>query len=119
MTKILVVEDETDIADLLKTVLEDNGFSVETASSGFDGLKRLKENGFGLVTLDIFMPGMDGWDFLKEMRNDDYMSRTSVVLFTVLETKDAFDKAAKMGVRLIPKSSGHEALLKIVNEMVS
>lgn len=115
--KVLVVDDEPDIAELVRTVLEGEGFSTETAVSGFDGLRKLKENGFKLVTLDVFMPGMDGWEFLDRMREDDSFSGIKVVLFTILETKDAFERAQKMGISLIPKSYGHDALIRAVKEM--
>ena len=110
--RILVIDDEIDTANFIKTVLEDEGYSVEIALSGPEGIDRLKGDGFEAVTLDIIMPEMDGWEVLNRIRGDENLSDTDVVVFSVLETKDAFDMASKMGVKLIPKSSGHTPLIE-------
>ncbi|MBI4894828.1 MAG: response regulator [Candidatus Aenigmarchaeota archaeon] len=112
--KILVIDDEVDIANLIGTALGDEGFDTDIALSGAEGLRKLKSNGFDLVTLDILMPNMDGWSFLEEMKSDGHLSGIKVVLFSVLETKDAYDRASDMGMDLVSKSSGHQGLIRAI-----
>jgi two-component system nitrogen regulation response regulator NtrX len=67
---ILVVDDEQEILRSLKGMLEDEGFSVLTASSAEEAVKTLKENQVSLAVLDVYLPGMTGLDFLKTVRPD-------------------------------------------------
>jgi DNA-binding response OmpR family regulator len=66
--KILVVDDEEGIRLLYKEELEDEGFEVDLVSSGEDALKRLEEEVFSLVLLDIKMSGMDGIEVLRKIK---------------------------------------------------
>ncbi len=66
--RILVIEDEEDVRELLKDVLADSGHEVETASSGGQGLELFKENEFDLVFTDLGMPGMSGWQVAEEVK---------------------------------------------------
>ena len=62
--KILVVDDEADILDVIKLTLEPNGYEVVTASDGEGGLEKAKSKKPDLIILDILMPKMDGYTFL-------------------------------------------------------
>lgn len=65
---ILIIEDDTDIVELLKLYLEGNNFNVYTASNGKVALQELKKNSIDLALLDIMMPEMNGYDFIKTVR---------------------------------------------------
>lgn len=67
-SKILVVDDERAIADIIKFNLEKEGYEVETAHDGEEGLSKVKMFGPDLVLLDIMMPKKDGFQVLKELR---------------------------------------------------
>ena len=67
--KILVVEDETKIADIVKAYLEKDGFTVVTAQTGEKAMSQLKE-GFNLIILDLMLPDMDGEDICSAIRKD-------------------------------------------------
>ncbi|MBA2861270.1 response regulator transcription factor [Methanococcus maripaludis] len=71
MKKILVVEDEEDILNLVKIILEINNYEVIVAHDGYQGLEQVKENP-DLIILDIMMPGMTGWEFLDKIRNEGF-----------------------------------------------
>jgi len=68
--KIIVVDDAENIRYLVKTTLELKGYNISTAESGEDALKKLKNGKFDLMLLDIMMPGIDGWEVCKKMREE-------------------------------------------------
>jgi two-component system nitrogen regulation response regulator NtrX len=65
---ILIVDDERGIRETLRAVLEDEGFSVEAAESGEECLKALERRAFGCVLLDVWLPGIDGLETLRQLR---------------------------------------------------
>jgi two-component system OmpR family response regulator len=71
MTQILVVDDELDIAEAVRAVLEAEGYEVETAADGAQCLETLRHRRPDLVLLDVMMPGVDGFGVLERMRQDD------------------------------------------------
>ncbi|WP_248929711.1 response regulator transcription factor [Paenibacillus hamazuiensis] len=71
MKKVLIVEDDASIANLQKDYLELSGFSVQIVNSGTDGLAALKMTAFDLVILDIMLPGVDGFEVLKKIREKE------------------------------------------------
>lgn len=81
--RILVVDDQREILDLTATVLSGAGYRVETGSSGAEALRRLAEERFDLVLLDVNMPGMDGWETLRLLRADEQLAGLQVVMFSV------------------------------------
>jgi len=69
MSKILIIEDEPSMLTGLHDNLEFEGYEVETASRGDDGLNKIINGSFDLILLDVMMPGMSGFDVLKSARN--------------------------------------------------
>ena len=70
MSKILIVEDEVAIADLEKDYLELSGFDVEVANDGLLGLQKALEEEYNLVILDLMLPGIDGFEICRKIRED-------------------------------------------------
>ncbi|MFH0767281.1 MAG: response regulator [Bacillota bacterium] len=86
MKKIMVVDNEPDIVDLTRTVLEIGGYQVVPAYSGEECLRKLEKENVDLILLDIMMPGMSGWDvFNRIKRNDEHVK---VAFMSVLEISD-------------------------------
>lgn len=71
MKKILVIEDDLDIARLLRIHLEDLGHEVDHAATGKEGLEQALNGSYSLVVLDIMLPGMDGFDVCKRIRSEN------------------------------------------------
>jgi len=69
--RILLVDDEEHIRLLFKEELEEEGYSIDLASNGFEALEKVKAQRFDLVVLDIKMPGMDGIQALNEIKKVD------------------------------------------------
>ena len=81
--RILVVDDQQEILELTASVLSGAGYRAETSPSGRDALRRLADESFDLVLLDINMPEMDGWETLRLLRSDEQLSAVRVVMFSV------------------------------------
>ena len=69
--RILVVEDETKAADYLQQGLAESGYVVDVARNGIDGLHMALELAYDAIVLDVMMPGMDGWQVLQRLREQD------------------------------------------------
>ncbi|ONK22539.1 response regulator transcription factor [Siminovitchia sp. FSL H7-0308] len=69
MSRILVIEDELSIAELERDYLELNGYEVDIATNGREGLKLFKEKSYRLVLLDVMLPDSDGYEICKQMRD--------------------------------------------------
>lgn len=82
MKKILIIDDEPQILLLSANRLEVNGYTVVTASSGEQGLKRIKKEMPDLVLLDQVMPGMNGWEVLDRLKKDPLTRDIPVLMFT-------------------------------------
>jgi two-component system copper resistance phosphate regulon response regulator CusR len=88
--KILVVEDEKKTAAYLRKGLAENGFVVDVAHDGAEGLHRARSDAYDLVILDVMLPGRDGWSVLSELRQ---AGRGTLVLF--LTARDAVQDRVK------------------------
>ena len=93
MSRILIIEDEESIAELEKDYLELSGFEVEIESKGDVGLKRALEEEFDLYILDLMLPGMDGFEICKEIRN-----HKNTPILMVSAKKDDIDKIRGLGL---------------------
>jgi len=86
MKKIMVVDNEPDIVDLTRTVLEIGGYQVVPAYSGEECLKKLEKEPVDLILLDIMMPGMSGWDVFNRIKRND--KGIKVAFMSVLEISE-------------------------------
>ena len=93
MSKILIVEDEVAIADLEKDYLELSGFDVEVANDGLTGLQKALEEEYNLVILDLMLPGVDGFEICRKIREEQ---NTPVIM--VSAKKDDIDKIRGLGL---------------------
>ena len=81
---VLVVEDEKESRDTLQELLELEGFKVKTAVNGREALDLLDKSGddICIMLLDLFMPVMDGWQVIDQLRADGRLAQTQVVIIT-------------------------------------
>lgn len=93
MSKILIVEDEEAIADLEKDYLELSGFEVEVANDGITGLEKALEGEYNLVILDLMLPGVDGFEICRRVREE---KNTPIIM--VSAKKDDIDKIRGLGL---------------------
>jgi len=93
MSKILIIEDEVAIADLEKDYLELSGFEVTIENAGDTGLERALNESFDLVVLDLMLPGMDGFEVCKKIREEK-----DIPILMVSAKKDDIDKIRGLGL---------------------
>ena len=79
MSKILIIDDDEDLCELVSEYLAVEGFETEEANDGESGLKKASGNNFDLITLDVMLPKMNGFDVLRELRKT---SKTPVLMLT-------------------------------------
>ena len=93
MSKIFIVEDEGAIADLEKDYLELSGFEVEVENDGNMGLQKALEEDFDLLILDLMLPGVDGFEICRRVRDEK-----DVPIIMVSAKKDDIDKIRGLGL---------------------
>ncbi|MDD2979291.1 MAG: response regulator transcription factor [Hespellia sp.] len=93
MKKILIVEDDTLIADLERDYLEASEYEVDVAKDGIEGIRLFRENEYDLALLDIMLPGMSGFDICREIRKE---TLTPVIMVTAKKTD--IDKIRGLGL---------------------
>lgn len=87
MKKILIIEDDQSISELQKDYLEVEGFEVEVCSNGLEGLEVLRQKNYDLLILDIMLPGMDGLEILRKIKDEK-----DIPVLLVSAKKEEIDK---------------------------
>jgi DNA-binding response OmpR family regulator len=81
--KLLCIEDEPGIAEILTLSLEGAGYTVQTAEDGWTGLDLAQNETWSLIILDILLPGIDGWEICRRLRSQ--RNRTPIIMLTALD----------------------------------
>jgi len=97
MKKILVVDDEKDVRDLVRRILARGGFEIITALDGKEGLAKVYSEAPDLMILDINMPVMDGWEVCRKIRGDPLYKHLPIIMLTVRRTKEDQLKGLGLG----------------------
>lgn len=92
MAKILIIEDNELNLKLMKDILESQGYSIETAQDGKEGLEKACENAYDLILLDLQMPIVSGYDFLRI-----YDKKTPVIVVSACAMENEVNKAKELG----------------------
>ena len=95
--KILIVEDDFFLIKLCQKKLEKEGFEVFLAQDGNEGIEQAKKNIPDLILLDIILPGIDGFDVLKTLKNESSTKAIPIVLLSNLGQKEDIDKGSALG----------------------
>ncbi|MFW5966592.1 MAG: response regulator [Persicimonas sp.] len=85
---VLVIDDDRTMRDLLRRVLEREGFTVATAASGSEGLVMAEQLHPQAITLDVLMPSMDGWTLLSKLKDDPELADIPVVMVTMVDDSE-------------------------------
>lgn len=92
--RILIIEDDKDVSQLLQYQLEQIGYEVILAANGVDGLRLLQQEHPHLVVLDVMMPRMDGWETLKRIRQ---YSDVPTIMLTALAQQSDQERGLALG----------------------
>ena len=97
MAKLLIVEDEADIRELISFNLEMSGYEVEKARDGEEGLALAKSGVFDLIILDLMLPGMDGLKVCSQLRKDPSTATVPVIMLTARSEDDDIVSGLEIG----------------------
>jgi DNA-binding response OmpR family regulator len=96
MAKILVVDDEPDTLGLIELTLRTAGYQVQTASGGEEALKKIREESFNLILLDIMMPDVSGYDVMERLSREA-IPYPPVVILTAKSRPEDRETGRKLG----------------------
>ncbi|HCU23451.1 MAG TPA: hypothetical protein DF383_00400 [Deltaproteobacteria bacterium] len=97
--KVLVIDDDTDVLVLLKETLESNHFECDTAISPTEGLEKALSSKPHLIILDLMLPGMSGFGFLRELKKHKDLLKTPVVVLTALSDQEIAEESLSLGAK--------------------
>jgi CheY-like chemotaxis protein len=117
--KILVVDDDPDTVNILRDLLENEGYEVITAYAGKSALEKVKEEKPALVILDIMMPHMDGLTVCQEIKNNPETKDIKVIILTLKDSSDTLQEAVeKKADWFIPKPYGNKYMLSMIAQLL-
>jgi two-component system alkaline phosphatase synthesis response regulator PhoP len=97
MAKILIVEDDRFLRELIARKLRNEGYEVIEAVDGEEGLKRIKEEKPDLVLLDLILPGIDGFEVLESAKKDSEIASIPVIILSNLGQREEIERGLKLG----------------------
>lgn len=95
--KILIVEDDKFLRELIAKKLSDEGFIIEEASDGEEGIRKIKEGKPDLVLLDLILPGIDGFEVLDKIKKDLETKLAPVIILSNLGQREDIERGLKLG----------------------
>ena len=119
--KILIVDDEPEICELVSEGLREEGYQVSSANTGRDGIKFLEDKDFDLVILDIYLPDLDGTTIYETMRKMVRHHKTPVIFLTALAsgTKPQFAGIHDREYTIISKPASLEEIQKEIERLLN
>ncbi|MFH1643286.1 MAG: response regulator [Patescibacteria group bacterium] len=97
--KILVVEDDKFLRELITQKISNEGFDVVGAVDGEDGIKKIKEEKPDLVLLDLILPGIDGFEVLSQMKADPTVKSIPVIILSNLGQREDVERGIELGAK--------------------
>ena len=106
--RVLVIDDDSSMREIVRSLLASFGYDCQTAADGAQGLARFDEGGWDLVLTDLGMPEMSGWEVVEAIRR---RSRTMpIVLITGLMSPEVIRRSGELGLPVVPKPFRSEVL---------
>ena len=118
--KILCIEDEKEMIDLMRLILERRGFDFIGAEGGEEGLDKIRAEKPDLILLDLMMPGVDGWEVYRQLKADKKLKDTPVIVVTA--KAQSIDKVLGLHIArvedYITKPFGPQELLESIHRVL-
>jgi len=119
MAKILIIDDEMQLVEMVKMRLEANGHEVITANDGQEGLEKAKSENPELIMCDVMMPKMDGYKVCGLLKNDSRYSKIPIILFTARAQKEDTELGQEVGAdAYVTKPFEPPVLLAKIDELL-
>ena len=113
--RVLIVDDEPDVVELVEMLLRRSGYEVATAATGMEGLMKAHAEGPDVILLDVMMDDMDGWETLKLLRLDERTSHIPVIMVSArMEPRDKIRGLQEGAVDYVTKPFSIQDLLGTV-----
>ncbi|MDZ4699739.1 MAG: response regulator transcription factor [Rhodothermales bacterium] len=117
--RVLVVDDEEDLLDLLQYNLEKEGFEVLLANNGVDGIEVARKEEPDLIVLDIMMPGLDGIEVCRRLRSDAVLRDTPILMLTARTEESAQVQSLEIGADIyLPKPVSIPVLISQIKALM-
>lgn len=114
---VLIVDDDKSMGSAIKRVLKNSGFRCDMASNGFLAGSKLMQHKPTLMTLDLTMPGLNGFELLKHLRGEEQFNDLKVLVISALN-QDSLDKSLALGANaVLSKPFKNDELLNLVNKL--
>ncbi len=94
--KILLIDDDKFLLDMYSMKFKKSGLEIDTSSNSLSALEKIRTNVYNIILMDIIMPGMDGLELLKKIREEKLLPESTIIMLT--NQADDFDKAKVLGV---------------------
>jgi len=120
MKRILLVEDEEVLSEVVKGALEQKGYEVDVAEDGEVGLQKAKQGGYDLILLDIIMPTMNGFEVMEEIQKDEEMAKMPIIVVSNSGQPVEVDRAKELGASdwlLKTEFDPEEVVKKVINQI--
>ncbi|MBI2626171.1 MAG: response regulator [Candidatus Nealsonbacteria bacterium] len=95
--KIILVEDDPFLADIYGTKLKEAGFNIEVVVEGDGVIPKIKEKKPDLLILDIVLPHLDGWEIIRQIKEDEDLKDLKIMILSNLGQKNEVEKGIKLG----------------------
>ncbi len=119
--RVLCIEDEQEMIDLIKLILERRGFEVLGGVGGMEGLEVIRREKPDLILLDLMMPEIDGWEVYRQMKADEQLKDIPVIVVTA--KAQSIDKVLGLHIAkvddYVTKPFGPQELLKSINKVLA
>lgn len=120
MPKILVVEDDINLSELIKMRLEENGFEVITAYDGVDAISQVRKNTPNLIVLDLMLPKLDGYQVCTILKNYESFSKIPIIIISARSSNEAKEIALRAGAdAFILKPFDGQKLVATIKNLLS
>ncbi len=110
---VLVIDDDPAVHDLLRDLMEKEGFEVASAASGEEGLKMAYQLRPAIITLDVYMPDMDGWTVLTTLKQDPQLGGIPVIMISI---SDQRQRGYAMGAEYLTKPIDRGQLIALLDK---
>ena len=116
---ILLVDDDPNLRDMLRAMLEIGGFDVIEAEDGLDALEKLEEITPDILVLDVMMPNLDGVSLCKQLRSDAEFVSLPIIMLSGKAHQEAIQEGLQAGAnRYLVKPTGLDELTRNINEVL-